>query len=160
MTGPPPKPTALKILAGNPGKRRLNRDEPAGIPLDPATPPEAPDWIGSYGQELWKRQAALDIRRGVLTRDKLPAYEALCEAYDLYRTASAELAKGLTHETPNNGTSVRPEVTVRKQAFADFKALLLEFGWTAAAASRIAVPSAGKSKSKWDGLLGGRAAGS
>lgn len=40
--GRPPKPTRLKILAGNPGKRELNPDEPDPVLLEDLT---APEWL-------------------------------------------------------------------------------------------------------------------
>lgn len=49
LRGPAPKPTALKIAAGNPGKRRLNTAEPvpaAGIA-------EPPEWLGSEARKVW-----------------------------------------------------------------------------------------------------------
>ncbi|PHM52170.1 terminase [Xenorhabdus hominickii] len=39
-SGRRPKPTARKALAGNPGKRRLNRDEPTFTPLTSVSPPD------------------------------------------------------------------------------------------------------------------------
>ena len=39
--GPPPKPTALRLLQGNPGKRRLNDAEPK----PKQSLPRCPDWL-------------------------------------------------------------------------------------------------------------------
>ena len=39
-SGRRPKPTARKELAGNPGKRALNKDEPVFTPIKGVTPPE------------------------------------------------------------------------------------------------------------------------
>ena len=41
ITGPKPKPTAIKILEGNPGKRPLNLNEPKPLQIAP----ECPDWL-------------------------------------------------------------------------------------------------------------------
>ena len=53
--GPAPEPTALKILAGNPGKRKLpeNEPQPQGTPICPAwlSPPTPPvDLLGAGPQ--------------------------------------------------------------------------------------------------------------
>jgi len=39
MRGPPPKPTYLRILEGNPSKRPLNRNEPQPPPVETLDPP-------------------------------------------------------------------------------------------------------------------------
>jgi hypothetical protein len=39
MRGRRPKPTRLKVLTGNPGKRPLNMDEPQPEPAIPDCPP-------------------------------------------------------------------------------------------------------------------------
>ena len=41
MAGRKPKPTAIKKLEGNPGKRKLNKNEP--VPAKGM--PECPDWL-------------------------------------------------------------------------------------------------------------------
>ena len=40
-SGRRPKPTARKALAGNPGKRALNKDEPVFTPIKGVEPPES-----------------------------------------------------------------------------------------------------------------------
>ena len=51
MAGRKPKPTALKKLEGNPGKRKLNTKEPA-----PAKGmPDCPKWLLPEAKEEWKR---------------------------------------------------------------------------------------------------------
>jgi phage terminase small subunit len=52
MPGPAPKPTALKLVQGNPGKRKLNKSEPkfCGAPVCPA-------WITDVARAEWKRDS-------------------------------------------------------------------------------------------------------
>ncbi len=53
MRGRRPKPTALKLIAGNPGKRPLNRNEPK-----PAhSVPTCPAHLSPTGKAEWKRLA-------------------------------------------------------------------------------------------------------
>jgi hypothetical protein len=64
MPGRPPKPTALKLLQGNPGKRPLNDREPK-----PAVGCEMPEFVKGdplYVAE-WNREAPRLIRLGILT---------------------------------------------------------------------------------------------
>ena len=51
--GRKPKPTALKVLEGNPGKRPLNLFEPT--PEDKM--PECPDWLEDEAKAEWDRLA-------------------------------------------------------------------------------------------------------
>lgn len=51
--GRKPKPTAVKVLEGNPGKRSLNTGEPK--PEKKA--PRCPSWLEEEAKEEWKRMA-------------------------------------------------------------------------------------------------------
>lgn len=75
MQGRPPKPTALKVLEGNRGKRRLNDAEPK--PTKGATMPECfrshPVLVAE-----WKRHAERLERLGLLTEVDDDSLAALC----------------------------------------------------------------------------------
>jgi P27 family predicted phage terminase small subunit len=47
--GPAPKPTALKLIAGNPGHREISGDEP----LPPAGAPDAPSFVDERALQVW-----------------------------------------------------------------------------------------------------------
>jgi len=51
MSGPPPTPTSLKILKGNPGKRPLNKKEPK----PKLEIPTCPAHLCPEGKGEWKR---------------------------------------------------------------------------------------------------------
>ncbi|MBT6386690.1 MAG: phage terminase small subunit P27 family, partial [Alphaproteobacteria bacterium] len=51
MRGRKPKPTHLKAITGNPGKRPLNRDEPRPEIAVPECPPE----LSPAAQREWQR---------------------------------------------------------------------------------------------------------
>ena len=51
MAGRKPKPTALKKLEGNPGKRKLNTKEP--VPVKGMT--DCPKWLLPEAKEEWNR---------------------------------------------------------------------------------------------------------
>ena len=51
--GRKPKPTAVKVLEGNPGKRSLNTGEPK--PEKKA--PRCPSWLEEEAKKEWKRMA-------------------------------------------------------------------------------------------------------
>ena len=135
MKGRKAQPAHLKALRGNTGHRPIRADEPT----PPSAPfaPACPEWIGEHGQALWAQQAPISHALGTLTQADVPAFTAWCEAWDTYRRAVEALAEDLTHETPNNGCSVRPEVTVRKQALADWTRIGAELGYSPASRTRI-----------------------
>jgi phage terminase small subunit len=70
-------PTALKKLAGNPGKRPLNADEP-----QPARGmPPCPDWMPPDGRMQWELVVPELDRMGVLTRVDVAVVEGFCALY-------------------------------------------------------------------------------
>ena len=58
-----PKPTALKILAGNPSRRPLPKNEPQ----PQRGRPNCPQWLGKEAKATWKKLAPLLDNMGVLT---------------------------------------------------------------------------------------------
>jgi P27 family predicted phage terminase small subunit len=53
MPGPPPQPTSLKILRGNPGKRRLNLSEPKPNLANG----DVPAFLPAQARPIWERIA-------------------------------------------------------------------------------------------------------
>ena len=67
--GRKPKPTALKKLEGNPGKRPLTELEP----LPPISVLRCPNWLLPEARKEWRRLAPALINMGVLTlADAIP----------------------------------------------------------------------------------------
>ena len=90
--GQRPKPTALKLIAGNPGKRPVNAQEPQFPPC--AT--DAPEWLTDAARAHWQRLAPMLAGSGVLKesdRDLLATYCATYAAYvDAVRDGGASMA--------------------------------------------------------------------
>ena len=61
--GRKPKPTAVKVLEGNPGKRSLNTAEPK--PEKKA--PRCPSWLEDEAKKEWKRMSKQLEQLGILT---------------------------------------------------------------------------------------------
>src|SRR5258708_34725619 len=90
--GPSPKPTALRILQGNPGKLKLNPHEPrpAVAALDLPSPP----WLTKKASEVWARLRPDLPWLSVADVDMFSAY---CSNYARWRDAEDFLeAHGLT----------------------------------------------------------------
>lgn len=77
MAGRKPKPTALKKLEGNPGKRKLNTKEP--IPAKGML--NCPEWLLPEAKKEWERLADLMNQMGVLTEVDMAAFAAYCQSY-------------------------------------------------------------------------------
>lgn len=73
MAGRPPKPTALKLLQGNPGKRPLNDREP-----HPAAGCKPPKWLPADVLAEWRRLAPALEDLGLLTEVDGEAFATLC----------------------------------------------------------------------------------
>jgi phage terminase small subunit len=76
-TGRPPKPTVLKLLAGNPGKRPINAREPNAGDIDTKVPPELSDAAKAH----WQRLAPMLAKSGVLKQSDRDLLLCYCESY-------------------------------------------------------------------------------
>jgi len=71
-----PKPTAVRLMDGNPGKRGYNADEP----VPPEGCPECPDHLSNAARREWHLMAATLHDMGVLTTVDRAAFAACCQA--------------------------------------------------------------------------------
>ena len=141
VRGRKPKPTAVKRLTGNPGKRKINRAEPRPKPdlLD------APAWLDATAREEWRR--VVPELRGlgiftVLDRTTLASY---CLAYSRWRRAEARLnsAAEMVSETDSGYEQKSPWTSISKQYADQMKALASELGFSPAARTRLVGESGG-----------------
>ena len=89
MRGRKPKPTALKIIEGNPGKRPIRGSEPKPL----ATQPSCPAHLSPTAKAEWKRLAQTLNRVGLLTQADRAALAAYCQAYGRWVEAERKLAE-------------------------------------------------------------------
>ena len=134
--GRKPKPSALKLLTGNPGKRPLPSDEPQ----IPASLPPAPDHLNELARGEWKRVAESLYNCGILTALDRAALGAYCTAYARWAEAETKLeAEGFTIETSLGTIIQSPLVGIANKAAADMVRYASEFGMTPSARSRVKV---------------------
>ncbi len=134
--GPPPKPTALKKLEGNAGKRKLNASEPK----PKAQLPRCPVQLSPNAKTTWKRLGDKLLKSGLIAELDEAAFAVLCESYaaylDLLKRARADgpivNIGGQAVPNPYLSRADREAEKVRK--------LLGEFGMTPSSRSRIALP--------------------
>ena len=85
MAGRPPKPTALRILQGNAGKRRLNLAEPK-----PELGAKPPAWLCDAARFEWDALAPMLTRLGVLTEADAHALAIYCTLLVAFKDAASE----------------------------------------------------------------------
>lgn len=127
--GPTGKPTALKVLEGNPGKRNINENEPKYQLTESGK--KAPPWMGPYGKKEWKRIVPLLETNGLLTDADYMALCGYCQSVDTWVEAEKlKRVEGLVTET-SKGTEVQhPAVNIAGNALQTMLKFAREFGLT------------------------------
>lgn len=134
MKGRKPKPTRLKVIEGNPGRRPLNAVEPRIAPAVP-TPPEH---LAPSALEEWHRLAPTLARAGILTHLDRAALGAYCAAYGTFTEAEAALRENGPVVTGYRGSQVvSPYIRVRDRALELMARFAAELGLTPSSRSRI-----------------------
>jgi len=115
-SGRRPKPTAQKALAGNPGKRALNKSEPTFAELTAVDPPE---WLPELAVTMWETVVPQLLGEQVLQITDLHNVEAFCVAYSNWRIAQDHVtAHGPVVEGATGGPMKNPALTAAKEAMA------------------------------------------
>jgi len=136
------KPTALKLIRGNPGKRALNGEEPK--PKLEIPPP--PDCLSAEAKAEWEYISGRLYAVGCLTEVDRGALAAYCQAYGRWVQAERALNECAKHDTASNGLLVdigkeqyrrNPLVAIANDAMAALVKYSVEFGMTPSARSRI-----------------------
>lgn len=121
-----PKPTALKLLEGNRGKRPINKDEPKPRPVAP----KRPEWLPAEGKREWERVAPELERMGLLTVVDGAALASYCIAWSQVVKAQEKLTRdGL----------ISPYFTVQHRALDAVRKFCVEFGFTPSSRGRMSV---------------------
>jgi P27 family predicted phage terminase small subunit len=159
MRGPPPSPSYLKLLRGNPGKRRI---PPEPQPEIAPTCPEPPPFLGEYAREEWHRVAPELHACNLLTVVDVMTLAAYCNAYAQWRTA-VELLQRMAATDPARGLLVKtavgerrnPLVKIAVDAATGMLRFAGEFGLTPVARARLGAagwePTGGRGK--FDGYI-------
>ena len=136
--GTKPKPTRLKLLAGNPGRRPLNEREPQ--PPLPPTLPKPPKHLSREGRAEWLRVGGMLLRTRVLTEADLTALSAYATVYGRWMQAELEIKRKGILVPAGKGSEIRvqnPMLPVANKAFQQMSQLLGEFGLTPSSRTRI-----------------------
>lgn len=133
--GPPPKPTALKVLEGQ--KYGLNKHEPKPKKHIGEQPPE---WLNGIARIEWLRMKPQLEELGLLTDVDATAFEAYCDSYATLVECRIQLElDGLTVESETGVVKSHPLLAVKSQAAASVRHFCQEFGLTPSARTRMEV---------------------
>ena len=143
--GRKPTPTALKLLEGNPGKRKINDREPR--PEKKA--PSCPKWLEPEAKKEWR----------ILTEVDMAAFAGYCQAYARWKEAEEFITQhGTIVKTPSGYWQQVPQVSIAQTYLKVMNRFAEQFGLTPASRSRIVADSSGGgNEDEMEALLGGDA---
>ncbi len=152
--GPPPDPTALKILRGNPGHYPLNKNEPKadGRPL-------CPSWLLPEAKRKWRSLVPQLRVLGVATKVDGDALAQYCQVWARWKDAEEFIAKhGPVISIRDEAGNIKylaqvPQVSIAQHLLTIMRNLQREFGMTASARSQIHVEQAPKRQSEFMTLI-------
>lgn len=157
--GRKPKPTNLKLIDGNPGKRPLNGKEPKPKPVKPT----CPTWLNVDAKKMWKCLEKELEKLGLLTNIDGQAFSAACQSYGIWVECERILQeKGRVVSIVRmnkDGNFIgeyeqqRPEVSIGNTALKNFKVFCAEFGLTPSSRSSISISGEGEEADVMRGLL-------
>ena len=140
--GRKPKPTALRLVGGNAGRRPLNKNEPKPE-LSQPTPPA---FLNDDAKVEWGRICETLYKVGLMTELDRGALAACCQAYGRWAQAERALARmsdkdelnrALMIKTSNGNAIQNPLVGIANKAAADYVKYAVEFGMTPSARARV-----------------------
>jgi len=131
--GRKPKPTRLRLLEGNPGKRPIRSEEPDPVPTVPSCPPH----LSEDAKREWERVAPLLEKLGLLSEIDRGALALYCQAWGRWLEAEEALKKyGVMVKSPNGFPMQSPYLALANKAMEQMRAMLTEFGMSPSSRTR------------------------
>jgi P27 family predicted phage terminase small subunit len=135
--GRPPKPTRLRLLEGNPGRRPINENEPR--PRRRQRIPSPPDDLGEIGKAEWRKMGPVLVRLGLLTEMDTTAFHMYCATYERWVDAERQARENPIIQTPSGYFQHSPYTSLANRLYYMVKQSLSDFGMTPSSRSRVAV---------------------
>lgn len=138
MRGRKPKPTIMKLIAGNPGKRPLNENEP--MPESSKDAPTAPKYLCKVAAGHWDTMAKQLHPLGLLTNADMDALARYCDLYARWLEAQSQLKDhGLLIKAQNGFPIQSPYIAISNKCTELMNRIGIEFGLTPSSRGRISV---------------------
>lgn len=142
------KPTAIKILEGNRGKRELNSAEPS-YPKLSSNPPAFLD-AGAVAE--WERMKPLLDANGLITEADLAAFAIYCQAYSDYSRLTLQIrCDGESVKDKFDSVKKHPLLSAKSQAYLTMSEMLKQFGFTPNARQKIAAQVNSENRDELEG---------
>jgi P27 family predicted phage terminase small subunit len=133
--GPKSAPVQLKVLRGNPGKRKLPRQD-----VQPAPCVGPPRWLKGPARYEWNRIAPELKRLGLLSKLDRSTLASYCAAYADFRLANEIVAReGRIIQSANGMTMTHPAVHIQNKAIILMRSMAGELGLSPAARSSLEI---------------------
>jgi P27 family predicted phage terminase small subunit len=134
MQGRLPKPVALKLLEGNPGKRALHDQ----ADVVPAEAPDPPDHLSGLARRVWHDKASDMARAGLISKLDAENFACYCEAVATWVEAKSMIAKqGAVLLSPNGYPVQNPYLAIANRAMEQIRTFGSEFGLSPASRARL-----------------------
>ncbi len=132
-------PDNIKVLQGTARAGRMNPD----APVPPTAAPEPPEWLSSNASEQFRRLTAISASMGTCSPVDVDVFALLASRLEEVEILTATIEdQGRTYLSESGLWKGRPEVAMRSEAMRHAHSLLVEFGLTPSARSKVsaAVP--------------------
>lgn len=138
MRGRKPKPTAMKLAAGNPGKRRLNPHEPRPV----TAIPDCPNHLSATAREEWERLATYLHELKIITALDRSAFAAYCQAYGRWVEAEEKLKETPPLlKTPSGYVQPSPWLSIANKNLELMHKYMSELGLSPTSRTRVSTAS-------------------
>ena len=137
--GPQPQPNKLKLLRGNPGKRKIPKEPEPTLGI-----PDRPDFLNDVAIAEWDRVVPELYGLGLLALVDGSSLAAYCQSYARYVEAEEFLnVNGSTYETVRKDGSLHyakfPQVEISRQSAQAMHRFAAAFGLNPSSRSGLAV---------------------
>ena len=162
MPGRKGKPTKLKLLEGNPGKKAINQHEPEPTPGIPAMP----EWLSSFPVAVaeWQRESEILDAMGIMTVADASVLAIRCYLASEIQSMALDIEKegrvvyqqkmdSLGNEIME--AKVNPKAVQIAKAIVEYRQHGTLLGFDPSSRSRLSVIDPNKKQSKFTGLING-----
>lgn len=140
--GRAPKPTSLKLIQGNPGRRPIEKGEAA----PDVAAPDCPGHLNPDAKEEWDRIMPLLLRHRLVTEIDTASLALYCQSFGRWIEAERKIAKmrdkdgdGLLVKAPSGYPIQNPYLSIANRAMEDCYKYLQQFGLSPSARTRVTV---------------------
>ncbi|MNL32196.1 Phage terminase, small subunit [compost metagenome] len=152
-SGRRPKPVDKKLAAGNPGKRKLNTNQPDFALVRTV---DCPEWMGEFGRALWDTVVPQLCGQRLILATDVQNLEVYCAAYNQFREAEQHIAKnGLVVDGAQGGAVKNPALTAKNEAVKQMATYGAMLGLDPSSRQRLIGPKKPNEKNPFAALLGG-----